>query len=122
MNTNIENVVKQCATCLDYHHTQLQENTILKRLPNKPWEIFGADIFSIDNETLLCIIDYYTKFPVMKRAERLSADDIIRTTKVLFAEFGLPKKFESDSGMRLVLHQLKQFCRQLNKDQARTSL
>ena len=63
MNTNKDNTVKQCATCLDYQHTQLQDKTMPHKFPSKVWEIFGADIFCINNETLLCIVDYYSKFP-----------------------------------------------------------
>ena len=74
--------MKQFATCLDYQHTQPQEKTIPHNLPGKLWEIVGADIFSIDNETLFCIVDYYSKFPVMKRTDVLSADDLRRATKV----------------------------------------
>ena len=64
--------------------------TIPHELPSKPQEIIGEDIFSIDKETL-CIVDYYSKFPVMKRADELSAYHLIRAAKVAFTEFGLPK-------------------------------
>ena len=65
---------------------------MLHELPTMPWEmIFGADIFSINSKTLLYIVDYYSWFPVMKKAGRLSADDLIRATKFVFTEFGLPK-------------------------------
>ena len=33
-----------------------------------------ADIFSIDNTTLLSIVDYYSKFPVMKKAYQQMTD------------------------------------------------
>ena len=43
------------------------------------------------NETLLCIVDYYRKFPIMKRADGLSADDLIRASKVMFKNLCFPK-------------------------------
>ena len=56
-------------------------------------EMVVAYIFRINNNTLLCIVDYYSKFPVMKRADGLSGDELIRATKTVFAEFGpLEKK------------------------------
>ena len=73
--------------------------SIPHKLPTMPWEIVGADIFSVDNETLLHIVDCYSKFPVMKRADGLSADILITTTKVMLAELGLPRKTVSDAGM-----------------------
>ena len=80
MNTDIENTVNQCATASI--HMQ-KKKTILKNLPTKPWEIVGADIFLINKETLLCIVDYYSKFPVVKRVDGLSADDFIKATSVV---------------------------------------
>ena len=107
MNTDIENTVKQCLTCLDYKpYTTAIKN---HELPTKWWEIVDADIFSIINETLLCIVYYYSTFLVVKRADGLSADDLVRATKDVFTEFGLPKKLVSDSGMSFISGQLKQF-------------
>ena len=63
MNEDIENTMKQCATCPDYQQTQPHEKTILYELPCTPWEVVGADIFSLNNNILLYIVDYYNKFP-----------------------------------------------------------
>ena len=48
--------------------------------------IVGTNIFSVHKETLLYFADYNSKFPVMKRAEGLSADDLIRATKVVWSQ------------------------------------
>ena len=56
-------------------HMVTRQKTVLYRLPTKAWEIVGATIFLINIETLLYIVD--NKFPIMKRADGLSADDLI---------------------------------------------
>ena len=38
--------------------TNVGKKTILHELPSKLWEIVSADIFSINDNTLLCIVDY----------------------------------------------------------------
>ena len=86
-NVNIKDTVKQCATCLDYQQTTPHEKTIPYDLPCKPWQVVGADIFSLNNNTLLCVVDYYSTFPIMRKADRLSADDLIRAVKIVIAEF-----------------------------------
>ena len=53
------------------------EKTILHDIPCKPWEVVGVELLSINYKMLLCIVDYYSKFPIMKKAEGLSADDLI---------------------------------------------
>ena len=51
---------------------------------------------------LLCIVDIYSKFPIVKIADGLSPADLIRAAKIVFAEFGLPKKSVSDTGMNFM--------------------
>ena len=60
-------------------------------------EVVGVDIFPIINNTLPCIIDYYSKFPIVQKVDGLSADDLISAAKIVFAECGLPKKIISDT-------------------------
>ena len=48
--------------------------------------------YIFNNEPLLCIVDYYSKFPVMKRADGLSADDLIKASEIMFVKFGIPKR------------------------------
>ena len=48
--------------------------------------------------TLYCIVDYHSIFPFVKRAEDMSAESLIITCKVIFSEYGLPKKIISDAG------------------------
>ena len=58
----------------------------------RPWEIIGTDIFHFKNKHYLCIVDYNSKFPVIKRLESLSADNLIKTVKTIFAKYGIPIK------------------------------
>ena len=115
MNTDIENIVKQCAACQDYWHIQLQEKTIPHEMLTKPKEIVCADIFSMDNETLF-IIDYYSKFLVMRRAHGLSVDDPNRATKSCSQSLGY-QKLVLDAGTSFMSDIFNQFCRQLRIDQ-----
>ena len=40
---------------------------------------------------LLCIVDYYSKLPVMK-VDSLAAKDLVLIAKMIFAKYELPKK------------------------------
>ena len=86
-----------------------------------PWNVVGADIFTIKNNTSKCIIDYYSKFPVVKKADNLLADNLIRVARIVFAEFGLPKKIVPDAVTNYISDIFTQFCMQLNIKQAITS-
>ena len=52
----------------------------------------GANIVTVKNIALLCIVDYYNKFLVVKKTCGLSADSLIQAVKIVFVYFGLPKK------------------------------
>ena len=58
-------------------------------IPVRPWDIVGADMFNINNNNYLCIID---KFPIIKRTKGLSADSIILACKIIFSEYSIPKR------------------------------
>ena len=62
---------------------QPKEKIIHYNIPLRPWEVFGADIFQLNNKKYLCIIDYHSKFLIIKRLEGLSAENLITTVKIL---------------------------------------
>ena len=78
------------------------------------WYIF------INNNTLLCIVDYFSKFPVMKKADGLSADHLTRAAIIVFTKFGPPKeKFQMQAQISYQ-NQFKEMFKQLNMDTAIT--
>ena len=36
-------------------------------IPGRPWESVGSDIIVNDNKPYLYVVDYYSKFPVVKQ-------------------------------------------------------
>ena len=81
INTNIKNMVKQHATCMEYQQTQACEKIIPCKMPNKLWEVAGANILSVKNNPLLCIGDDYSKFSIVKKTDGLLADNLIGAVK-----------------------------------------
>ena len=73
-----------------YQQMQHKEEMMHDDIPIEPWEVIGADIFSINSKNYLCIIDYHSKFPIIKKPEDLSADSLILTCKIIFSEYGIP--------------------------------
>ena len=71
--------------------------------------MLGSDIFHLNNKNYLCIIDYHSKFPVIKRMEGLSAESLITTVKVIYAEYGIPHRLMSDTGSNFVSEKFRSF-------------
>ena len=70
-------------------------------VPGRLWEVVSSDLFSLYKKTPLCIADYHSKFPVIKKTEGLPADNLIIAFK-FFTEYKLPKKIMSDAGVNFV--------------------
>ena len=58
----------------------------------KPWRWFVLIYSLLIVICVLCIVDYYSKFPFVNKAGGLSADDMIRAANSVFAEFALPQE------------------------------
>ena len=87
-------------------------------IPLRLWEVLGADVFHFNNKNYLCIVDYHSKFPMVKRLEGLSAESLIATIKVIFTEYGIPHKIMSDAGTNFVSDKFWKFCNSINVEQA----
>ena len=118
INADIEKYIKSCATCLGFQQTQPKRKMIYHDKSLRPWEVPGADIFHFNNKNYLCIVDYNSKFPMVKRIEGLSAESLITTIKVIFAECGIPPKLMSDAGTNFVSEEFQRFCNSINVEQA----
>ena len=122
ISDEIEKDIKNCSTFLDCQQTQSKEKTMHHKIPAKPWEILGAHMFTFHNRNYLCIVDYHSKFPAIRKTEDLPAYSSILTCKIIFfSEYGLPKKIISDSGNNFISDKFKTFCRSLNKEQTVSS-
>ena len=58
MNMDIECTVKQIATYLEHQQTWPQQRGLHHELPCRPWKVVGAEIFMVNNKTLLYFVDY----------------------------------------------------------------
>ena len=78
------------------------------KILGRPSKSVGADIFTITKNHYLCIIDYHSKFLVVKYVEGFSADNLIKTCRLYFHNMGYPV---SDIGTNFVSEIFRNFCR-----------
>ena len=121
INSDIENHVKNCNMCLEFHQMQPKEKIIHHEIPLRPWEVLGVDIFQLNNKNYLCIVDYPSKFPVIKRMGGLSAENLIMIVKVILAEYGIPHRLMSGVSSNFISEKFISFCSSLNIKQAVSS-
>ena len=66
----------------------------------------------------MCIVDYNSKCPIVKRLEGLSAENLTNAVKIIFVEYSIPHKIMSDAGTNFVSDRFQKFCRAINVEQA----
>ena len=100
-----------------FQQTQPREKIIHHSIPAKPWEVIGGDMFTLNDKYYLCIVDYHSKFPIVKRAEDMSTETLILACKVIFSEYGLPKRIMYDAGGNFISDKFrKSKCMNIEQD------
>ena len=79
-------------------------------LPTRPWENLGSDIFQFNGANYLVIVDYYSRFPIIRPLVDTSAPTISSHLTSLFAEYGLPLALTADFGCQFVSEMFKKKC------------
>ena len=101
INADIEKYIKQCATCLEFQQMQPKEKIIHHDVPLRTWEVVRTDIFHFNNINYFCVVDYNSKFPIVRKLQGLSAEHFINAATAIFAEYGILYKIMSDTDTTL---------------------
>ena len=75
-------------------------------------------MLNLCNRNYLYIVDYHSKFPIIKKTEDLAADSLILACKISFSDYGPPRKIISDAGSNFISEKFERFCQKLNIEYA----
>ena len=67
-------------------------------IPSKPWTKLATDIFHFQGTNYLIIVDYTSKFPVVKQLRKMDQRAITTAFEEVFTERGYPDELVSDNG------------------------
>ena len=62
MNQQIADMVSKCNTCNMYRNSQAKEPPKSHELPERPWQKIVVDLFELDKQEYVVIVDHYSKF------------------------------------------------------------
>ena len=80
-------------------------------LPEYPFQCICADYFHYQGHTYLVIVDRYSNWPIVERAEN-GARGLIKTLRHTFATYGIPDELSSDGGPEFIAQATREFLRQ----------
>ena len=87
------------------------------KIPPRQWEIVGTDVLIINAKTLLSIVDYHSKFQIVKKVNSLSTDNLVNLARLIFAEYWLHKKKIFRCSTNFTSKTFRDFCRKINIQQ-----
>ncbi|XP_021340553.1 uncharacterized protein K02A2.6-like [Mizuhopecten yessoensis] len=97
MSSDIEDFVLRCSTCNRFKPKQQKEPLIPHKVPDRPWQKLGMDLFQFGCKDYLVIVDYYSKFPEICMLENKTASNVILHLKSVLARNGIPEVIMSDN-------------------------
>ena len=97
MDKMVETKVKACLPCQVVTPIYTREPLQMSVLPDNPFDEVSIDFAHVDGETLLLLVDDYSRFPLVEPVSSTSASAVIPKLDQLFATFGTPRVVKSDN-------------------------
>jgi len=75
----------------------------------RPWSKLGVNIFKLQGQQYLVIVDYYSGFIEVDPLTHLTVKYVINHCKSQFSRHGIPDTLISDNGPQFSSHEFQQF-------------
>ena len=98
MTSQIKHYIAKCEVCATYQKEQPKEPLICHKIPSRPWEIVGSDIFHFQGKDYLFTVDYYLNYFEVDSLKEKATAKVIQVLKRHFARHGIPNQLVSDNG------------------------
>ncbi len=109
ISNDIRNVVATCNVCQENQPCQQKETMHSQPIPKEWFEIISSDIFTIQGENYLLLIDHIWKYWEITQLNETMSEAVISELKQQFARHGIPKLFISDNGPQYLCQQFCEF-------------
>ena len=110
ITNDIKQLVKDCDVYNKYQAGQPKLPVMQPGLPTRPRKKLGTDIFEFKGNKYLMIVDYYSRFPVIRLLGKIIADTICNHFTSVLAEYGLPSVIIDDFGTQYINTKFKDSC------------
>ena len=109
MGKQLEEMVTYCRKCIE-HRKPNSEPMIPSAVSETPWQVLGTDLFSLNGQAYLLVMDYFSRFieisiPLVSQ----KSSETIRALKSIFTRHGIPDILRSDNGPKFVSTEFDEF-------------
>ena len=88
MSEQIEGMIKECTVCLQNQRQNSKEELQPHEIPNRVWTKIGTDLFTYEGHDYVVCIDYYSKFPEVRKLDATTSRGVVSALKSIFATHG----------------------------------
>ena len=90
LNNSLDQIVKNCEKCRPLLPSQQQQPIIPSTDAMWPMSHVGSDLFSIDNNTYICLIDRYSGWPMVAKLRSTTTEAVIKVLYDWYTTWGWP--------------------------------
>ena len=99
----IKSLIANCTICLKYSPANRKDSKSIgaslgQEVPVTPWTKLASDLFTFDNQNYLLIVDYMSRFPVIRKLSSMTSQHVTEHIKAIFSEYGAPQAIVTDNG------------------------
>ena len=98
MNADLRDYRAKCDVCATYQKDQQKEPLISHKIPNRPWETVGCDIFHFEDRDYLCAVDHYSSYFEIDQLKDRTGNEVIGTLKRHFSTHGILNRLQTENG------------------------
>ena len=90
INQDIDKIVQGWVICQGQQKAQCAESLKPHEISVRPWQIVATDFFQFGRSQYMLVVDYHSKYPLVRKLKDFSCQEIINLTKQIFGEQGIP--------------------------------
>ena len=109
MNSQIEDVVSNCATCQQHRSCQQKEPLQNREVFDSPWCEIATDLFECHGDLYLVVVDTYSEYIEIKKMNTTTSMAVIRVLSEMFASHDVCNTLFSDNGPKFSGEEFKSF-------------
>ncbi|XP_044181741.1 uncharacterized protein K02A2.6-like [Acropora millepora] len=109
INSQIEDICKNCNTCAQHARQHPREPLNPYPVPTLPWQLVSQDLFALNGSAYLITVDHHSDFYKLDRLPSIQSSSVIQTTKQHFSRHGVPHTLIPDNGAQFTSEAFRAF-------------
>ena len=109
ISKELADYIERCNFCQIHRRRNHSEPLRPTKLPERPWQQLGLDIFELKGQKYVIAVDYFSRWFEFVNLDRINSESVIFALKILFAVFGIPEIIKSDRGLQFNSHMFRKF-------------